>query len=119
MKIRKSQTKKFYNIGPRGENPTGNWTLEIHNDAAVHWGYEAKFYTWTLQLFGTEFDPNSEPEVDGTGSDGEIDETGKVETEMPESKITERSDDTIFKVLAGNPFEGEGSVQLTSLYSLV
>ncbi len=105
-----------------GENPTGNWTLEIHNDAAVHWGYEAKFYTWTLQLFGTEFDPNSEPEVDGTGSDAaEIDDTGreKTETEMPESKITERSDDTVFKVWAGIPFEGEGSVQLTSMYLLV
>ena len=44
-----------------GENPLGNWTLEIHNDAAAaHRVYEAKFYTWTLQVFGTDSDPNSE-----------------------------------------------------------
>ena len=42
-----------------GENPRGTWHLEVHNDASAHWGSEAKFHTWTLELFGSEFDPNA------------------------------------------------------------
>jgi subtilisin-like proprotein convertase family protein len=43
-----------------GENPRGTWHLEVHNDASVHWGSEAKLHMWSLDLFGTEFDPNAE-----------------------------------------------------------
>ena len=50
----------FMSVHSWGENPLGNWTLEVHNDASAHRGNEGKFYTWTLQLFGTESDPNSD-----------------------------------------------------------
>ena len=43
-----------------GENPKGKWFLEIHNDAYSKWASDAKFFRWSLQLYGTEFDPNSE-----------------------------------------------------------
>lgn len=43
-----------------GEDPRGTWTLEIHNDAYSKLGSEAKFYRWNLELYGTEFDPNSD-----------------------------------------------------------
>ena len=42
-----------------GENPRGTWHLEVHNDASVHWGSEAKLHMWSLDLFGAEFDPNA------------------------------------------------------------
>ena len=42
-----------------GENPKGKWFLEIHNDAYSKWASDAKFFRWSLQLYGTEFDPNS------------------------------------------------------------
>jgi subtilisin-like proprotein convertase family protein len=48
----------FMTVHSWAEDPRGTWTLEIHNDAAAHWGFEAKFFTWSLELFGTEFDPN-------------------------------------------------------------
>ena len=43
-----------------GENPRGKWFLEIHNDAYSKWASDAKFFRWTLELYGIEFDPNSE-----------------------------------------------------------
>jgi len=43
-----------------GENPIGKWILEIHNDAYSNWGSEAKFFRWSLKLYGTQEDPNSE-----------------------------------------------------------
>lgn len=43
-----------------GENPLGTWQLEIHNDAYSNWGSEAKFFRWSLKLYGTQSDPNSE-----------------------------------------------------------
>ena len=58
----------FMSVHSWGENPLGNWTLEVHNDASAHRGNEAKFYTWTLQLFGTEADPNSDIAESGASS---------------------------------------------------
>merc|ERR1719245_2414851 len=43
-----------------GENPRGRWILEIHNDAYSKWASDAKFFRWSLELYGIEFDPNSE-----------------------------------------------------------
>ena len=43
-----------------GKNPRGTWTLEIHNDAYSNCGSEAKFFKWSLKLYGTEMDENSE-----------------------------------------------------------
>jgi len=43
-----------------GESPIGKWQLEIHNDAYSNWGSEAKFFRWSLKLYGTQSDPNSE-----------------------------------------------------------
>ena len=43
-----------------GENPRGKWFLEIHNDAYSKWASDAKFFRWSLELYGIEFDPNSE-----------------------------------------------------------
>ena len=43
-----------------GENPKGKWFLEIHNDAYSKWASDAKFFRWSLELYGIEFDPNSE-----------------------------------------------------------
>ena len=34
--------------------------LEIHNDAYSNWSSEAKFFRWSLKLYGTQSDPNSE-----------------------------------------------------------
>jgi len=47
----------FMSVHSWGENPTGKWRLEIHND--LEWGPDAKLYKWSLQLYGTSFDPNS------------------------------------------------------------
>lgn len=41
-----------------GEDPRGTWRLEVFNDAEAHSGLEARFYSWSLQLFGTQSDPN-------------------------------------------------------------
>lgn len=43
-----------------GENPRGRWVLEIHNDAYSKWAAGAKFFKWSLELYGLKFDPNSE-----------------------------------------------------------
>jgi len=43
-----------------GENPRGRWILEIHNDAYSKWASDAKFFKWSLELYGLKFDPNSE-----------------------------------------------------------
>lgn len=43
-----------------GEDPIGKWQLEIHNDAYSNWGSEAKFFRWSLKLYGTQSDPNSD-----------------------------------------------------------
>ena len=48
-----------------GENPIGKWSLEIYNDAYSNWGSEAKFFRWSLKLYGTSFDPNSDDIEDG------------------------------------------------------
>lgn len=48
----------FMSVHHWGENPTGTWTLEIHNDAFSMWASEAKFRKWSLELYGTKFDPN-------------------------------------------------------------
>ena len=42
-----------------GENPHGEWRLEIHNDAYSKYAAEAKFFKWSLELYGIQFDPNS------------------------------------------------------------
>ena len=49
----------FMSVHFWGENPTGTWTLEIHNDAFSKWASEAKFHKWQLELYGIPFDPNS------------------------------------------------------------
>ena len=43
-----------------GENPHGKWVLEIHNDAYSKYAAEAKFFKWSLELYGIQFDPNSQ-----------------------------------------------------------
>ena len=50
----------FMSVHSWGEDPRGTWTLEVHNDAFSKWASDAKFFKWTLELYGTEFDPNSE-----------------------------------------------------------
>ena len=50
----------FMSVHSWGEDPRGIWTLEVHNDAFSKWASDAKFFKWTLELYGTEFDPNSE-----------------------------------------------------------
>ena len=42
-----------------GENPRGRWILEIHNDAYSKWASDAKFFKWSLELYGVQYDPNS------------------------------------------------------------
>ena len=37
-----------------GEDPSGTWHLEVHNDAYSKYASEAKFFKWTLELLGTE-----------------------------------------------------------------
>lgn len=48
----------FMTVHTWGENPVGKWILEIHNDAYSKWASDAKFFKWSLELFGTETDPN-------------------------------------------------------------
>lgn len=55
-----------------GENPLGTWQLEIHNDAYSNWGSEAKFFRWSLKLYGTQYDPNSENEEDHAWYDSDM-----------------------------------------------
>ena len=43
-----------------GENPTGTWTLVIHNDADSKWASDAKYLSWSLKLYGTQEHPNAE-----------------------------------------------------------
>ena len=50
----------FMSVHHWGENPTGTWILEVHNDAFSKWASEAKFHKWSLELYGTAFDPNTE-----------------------------------------------------------
>jgi hypothetical protein len=50
----------FMSVHSWGEDPRGTWTLEVHNDAFSKWASDAKFFKWTLELYGTELDPNSE-----------------------------------------------------------
>lgn len=49
-----------------GENPNGRWVLEIHNDAYSKWAANAKFFKWSLELYGIEFDPNSSSRDDSS-----------------------------------------------------
>ena len=42
------------------EHVLGKWTLEIHNDAYSTWLSDAKFFRWSLKLYGTQSDPNSD-----------------------------------------------------------
>lgn len=42
-----------------GEDPNGRWVLEIHNDAYSKWAANAKFFKWSLEFYGINFDPNS------------------------------------------------------------
>ena len=43
-----------------GENPHGKWELEIHNDAYSKYAAEAKFFKWSLEFYGIQYDPNSQ-----------------------------------------------------------
>ena len=56
----------FMSVHTWGEDPKGTWTLEVHNDAFSKWASDAKFFKWSLELYGTEFDPNSEEYRDQT-----------------------------------------------------
>ena len=49
-----------------GENPIGKWTLEIYNDDYSFVEKKTDFFIqWSLQLFGTDTDPNfKRPEDD-------------------------------------------------------
>lgn len=49
----------FMSVHFWGENPTGTWRLEVHNDAYNKWISDAKFLRWSLHLYGTRSDPNS------------------------------------------------------------
>ena len=53
----------FMSVHSWGENPRGTWRLQIYNDAS--WGADAKLYKWSLKLFGTSFDPNSDNSDEG------------------------------------------------------
>ena len=48
----------FMSVHTWGENPSGRWRLEIYNDAKN--GPDAKLYQWSLKLYGTSYDPNSD-----------------------------------------------------------
>jgi len=43
-----------------GENPQGKWELEIHNDAYSKYAAEAKFFKWSLEIYGIKYDPNTQ-----------------------------------------------------------
>lgn len=62
-----------------GEKPLGNWSLEIHNDAYSNWGSEAKFFRWSLKLYGVQYDPNSSNPKDQQWFD-EGDETNAIDS---------------------------------------
>ena len=47
-----------------GENPRGRWVLEIHNDAYSKWASDAKFFKWSLELYGIRYDPNSQEYIE-------------------------------------------------------
>lgn len=49
----------FMTVHSWGESPIGTWKLEIHNDATSKWIVNAKLFKWSLEFYGTSFDPNS------------------------------------------------------------
>jgi len=81
-----------------GESPIGKWTLEIHNDAYSSWVSEAKFFRWSLKLYGTQSDPNSDNSEDHAWYDEEqvdVDWKENVVREAPlESTTVEPSSTT-------------------------
>ena len=69
-----------------GDNPKGTWNLEVFNDASVPWGFEAKFYTWSLQLFGTESDPSPNMKSDETNfGNSKLGSSEKADNSLPVS----------------------------------
>ena len=52
-----------------GENPIGKWILEIHNDAYSNLGSKPKFFRWSIKLYGTQSDQNSDRPKDNTWYD--------------------------------------------------
>jgi len=83
-----------------GESPNGKWTLEIHNDAYSSWVSEAKFFRWSLKLYGTQSDPNSDNSDDHAWYDEEqieaVDWKENVVREAPlESTTVEPSSTTL------------------------
>jgi len=68
-----------------GESPLGKWTLEIHNDAYSSWVSDAKFFRWSLKLYGTQSDPNSENTDDHAWYDEEED----TDTDWKENVVRE------------------------------
>eukprot|EP00096_Caligus_rogercresseyi_P008356 TRINITY_DN2704_c0_g1_i1.p1 TRINITY_DN2704_c0_g1~~TRINITY_DN2704_c0_g1_i1.p1 ORF type:complete len:473 (+),score=121.86 TRINITY_DN2704_c0_g1_i1:1144-2562(+) len=52
----------FMTVHSWGEDPSGTWILEIHNDAYSKLTMHAKFFKWSLELYGTAHDPNTREE---------------------------------------------------------
>ena len=86
----------FMSVHSWGENPSGTWTLEIHNDAYSKWASDAKFFRWRLVLYGTMTDPNTEqvPDIN-------------VIREVPTESSTRRDDELLKVVSSSSSFEEE------------
>ncbi len=48
----------FMSVHHWGENPTGTWILEVHNDAFSKWASEARFHKWSIELHGIRLGRN-------------------------------------------------------------
>jgi len=90
-----------------GESPIGKWTLEIHNDAYSSWVSEAKFFRWSLKLYGTQSNPNSDNHEDHAWYDEqqvEVDWKENVVREAPlESTTVEPSSTSITTTTSPDP----------------
>ena len=89
-----------------GKNPRGTWTLEIHNDAYSNCGSEAKFFKWSLKLYGTEMDENSEDLRVGVRH-------GPIEMEPTTEATTTRRRTTTEKLVRLREKEGVADINCT------
>lgn len=82
----------FMSVHFWGENPSGTWYLEVHNDAYSKWASEAKFFKWSLVLFGTEFDHNDEDYLAAAEQEAEDDSN-----QEKFNVVRETSEDKLFR----------------------
>eukprot|EP00092_Neocalanus_flemingeri_P014184 GFUD01015303.1.p1 GENE.GFUD01015303.1~~GFUD01015303.1.p1 ORF type:complete len:647 (+),score=141.20 GFUD01015303.1:124-2064(+) len=71
-----------------GENPIGKWILYIHNDADSKGVSDAKFFDWSLKLYGTQSDTNSDRPADRAGDEETAEDAEKLSLDIKSTSPT-------------------------------